>query len=60
MSEDNGGGNSIFVQNEMTDTMEQRIKAALDASRGKKIEAAKILGISKSTLWRYMKKYEIR
>ena len=38
---------------------EQRIREALKRNGGKREDTAKFLGISKSTLWRYMKKYEI-
>ena len=38
---------------------EQRIREALKRNGGKREDTEKFLGISKSTLWRYMKKYEI-
>ncbi|MCD8123601.1 MAG: sigma 54-interacting transcriptional regulator [Lachnospiraceae bacterium] len=37
----------------------KRILAALNRSQGNRKAAAEVLGISKSTLWRKMKKYEI-
>ncbi|MBD3402693.1 PAS domain-containing protein [candidate division GN15 bacterium] len=38
---------------------EGRIKAALIASRGNRTEAARQLGIDRTTLWRKMKRYDI-
>ena len=37
----------------------EQITWALNQTGGKRQEAAKLLGISKSSLWRRMKKYEI-
>ena len=41
------------------DSQEQKIRDALKKNGGRREETARFLGISKSTLWRYMKKYEI-
>ena len=38
---------------------EERLRQALKISGGNKGKAAKLLGIDRSTLWRWMKKYEI-
>ena len=35
----------------------EKIKAALDQTGGRKGEAAKLLGISRVTLWKHMKRY---
>lgn len=44
---------------EFLDPQEQKIREALKKNGGRREDTAKFLGISKSTLWRYMKKYEI-
>lgn len=41
------------------DARERKIRALLQEYGGKRQEVARAMGISKSTLWRYMKKYEI-
>ena len=38
---------------------ERKIRVLLQEYGGKRQELAREMGISKSTLWRYMKKYEI-
>ena len=41
------------------DARERKIRVLLQEYGGKRQEVAREMGISKSTLWRYMKKYEI-
>ena len=41
------------------DIWEQKIRSALEEHGGRRLETARALGISKSTLWRYLKKYGI-
>lgn len=42
------------------DLQEQRIRTLLEKNGGRRKDVARELGVSKSTLWRYMKKYEIK
>jgi len=42
-----------------TDDERQRLIKALKASNGNKSEAARLMGISRVTLWKYLKKYQI-
>ena len=57
----NAHTSSLVYRPEDAEALKKReIIAALNASGGRRAAAARMLGISKSTLWRYMKKYEIR
>ncbi|TGU42249.1 sigma-54-dependent Fis family transcriptional regulator, partial [Mesorhizobium sp. M00.F.Ca.ET.186.01.1.1] len=40
------------------DDEEEMIRKVLEATKGNKREAAKMLGMDRTTLWRKMKKYE--
>ncbi|MBI4793477.1 MAG: sigma 54-interacting transcriptional regulator [Deltaproteobacteria bacterium] len=42
-----------------TEDERQRLLTALKATNGNKSEAARILGVSRVTLWKYLKKYQI-
>lgn len=42
-----------------TEDERQRLLTALKAANGNKSEAARILGVSRVTLWKYLKKYQI-
>ena len=57
----NAHTSSLVYRPEDAEALKKReIIAALNASGGRRAAAARMLGISKSTLWRCMKKYEIR
>lgn len=45
------------VKGERPDRQKQALEMALEECRGSREQAAKALGISKATLWRWMKKY---
>jgi len=44
------------LQDSIDDLVRARIGAALDASKGNRAEAARLLGIDRATLWRLMKR----
>lgn len=61
MDTNSRGRNNIYYQHaiNLADMEEINIKLALQSSNGKIVNAAEELGISRTTLWRKMKKYNI-
>jgi PAS domain S-box-containing protein len=49
----------VKSQIQKTDDERQRLLTALKSTAGNKSEAARILGVSRVTLWKYLKKYQI-
>lgn len=54
-----GEGNNDTLKSAAASGEEQRIRMALSSFNGNREQTAKYLGISKATLWRKMKKYNI-